>query len=60
MLVIFKAKATKEPAAEPRPGPTGIPVSSASRTKSQTINIYPGNFILLIIFISSSNLSLYF
>ena len=29
ILVISKAQATKEPAAEPRPGPTGMPTDLA-------------------------------
>ena len=44
--------ATRLPAAEPRPGPTGIPCSRAWRMKSQTIRKYPGYFIRLIISIS--------
>ena len=35
--VIFKAKATKEPAPEPRPGPTGISLSLAHWIKSATM-----------------------
>ena len=37
MSVTFSAYATIEPAAEPRPGPTAIPLSLAYLTKSQTI-----------------------
>ncbi len=35
--VIFKQKATAEPAAEPLPGPTETPISRAAFRKSQTI-----------------------
>jgi hypothetical protein len=35
--VMFSAYETIEPAAEPRPGPTAIPLSLAYLTKSQTI-----------------------
>ena len=35
--VMRRAKETSEPAAEPRPGPTGMPLSRAKRMKSQTI-----------------------
>ena len=40
-LVIPSAYATIEPAAEPRPGPTGIPRSRAAAMKSCTIRKYP-------------------
>ena len=33
------------PAADPRPGPTGMPRSFAWRIKSHTIRKYPANFI---------------
>ena len=36
---------TRLPAAEPRPGPTGMPFSFEKRMKSQTIRKYPENFI---------------
>ena len=44
--------ATRLPAADPRPGPTGMPCSRAYRMKSQVIRKYPGYFICLIIAIS--------
>ena len=34
-----------DPAPEPRPGPTGMPLSFAWRMKSQTMRKYPGNLI---------------
>ena len=37
ILVIHKQKATTEPAAEPRPGPTATSIFLASRIKSSTI-----------------------
>ncbi len=37
MSVISMQYATSEPAADPRPGPTGMPCSRAKRMKSQTI-----------------------
>jgi hypothetical protein len=37
MSVMRRAQETSEPAAEPRPGPTGIELSRACRMKSQTI-----------------------
>ena len=43
--VIRIAYATIDPAPEPRPGPTGMPLSLACRMKSQTMRKYPGNFI---------------
>ena len=41
-FVIDSAQATKEPAPEPLPGPTGIPFSLAHLIKSDTIKKYPG------------------
>ena len=43
--VIRIAYATIDPAPEPRPGPTGMPLSFACRMKSHTMRKYPGNFI---------------
>jgi hypothetical protein len=37
MVVMFSKKDTREPAAEPRPGPTEILLSFAHFTMSQTI-----------------------
>jgi hypothetical protein len=37
--------ATIDPAPEPRPGPTGMPLSFACRMKSQTMRKYPAKFI---------------
>ena len=45
MFVIPSEYATSAPAADPRPGPTGIPFSRACRMKSHTIRKYPANFI---------------
>ncbi len=50
--MIFMHQATTEPAAEPRPGPTGMPASRAKRMKSHTIRKYPAYFICLIMAIS--------
>ena len=46
--VIPSAYETKEPAAEPRPGPTRIPTLLACEHKSDTTRKYPGNPILII------------
>ena len=35
-------KATADPAADPRPGPTDTPISRALEVKSCTIKKYPG------------------
>ncbi len=43
MSVIRSAYATSDPAALPRPGPTGMPCSRAWRMKSQTTRKYPSN-----------------
>ena len=37
IFVIFNTYATREPAPDPRPGPTGIELSFAQVTKSETI-----------------------
>ncbi len=49
MSVILRAKATKLPAAEPLPGPTGTPSPLAWLMKSATMRKYPANPIDLII-----------
>ncbi|CAH0531665.1 hypothetical protein CTH30272_03908 [Allocatenococcus thiocycli] len=46
--VIFSAYATREPAPEPRPGPTGISLSFDHWMNSITIRKYPGKPIWLI------------
>ena len=46
MSVIRSAYATSDPAALPRPGPTGMPCSRACRMKSQTTRKYPSNPIV--------------
>ena len=48
MVVISKAKDARLPAAEPRPGPTGIPLSFAYLTKSMVMRKYPAKPIFLI------------
>ena len=59
MSVIPSEYATSDPAADPRPGPTGMSIFLAASTKSQTMSIYPGNFIEFMISISTLSLSLY-
>ena len=49
-VVIPKEYETKLPAAEPRPGPTGIMLSLAYFTKSAVIKKYPANPIFFITF----------
>ena len=51
------AYATNEPAALPRPGPTGTPLSLAQLIKSATTRKYPAKPILSIIEISLSSRS---
>ena len=55
--VIDNIYATREPAPEPLPGPTGISCPFAHLTKSMTIKKYPGYPFSVIIFNSFSNLS---
>ncbi len=52
--VMFRAYATKLPAAEPLPGPTGIPLFFAKWMKSATIKKYPEYPMDLMIVSSSS------
>ena len=48
---------TREPAAEPRPGPTLIPTSRACLQRSATTKKYPGKPIFIITSNSKSNRS---
>ena len=56
-FVIPSAYATRLPAAEPLPGPTGMFLFFAKFIKSPTIRKYPEKPIALITFSSFSNLS---
>ena len=56
--VIPREYATRLPAADPLPGPTGIPLSLAYRIISATIRKYPGNSMSFITEISFSRRSL--
>src|SRR6185437_1359006 len=56
--VIFKEYDTTEPAADPRPGPTAIPLSFAQLTKSATTRKYVSYFFFVIIDNSYSTRSL--
>ena len=46
--------ATSEPAPEPRPGPTGMPLLLAQLMKSATIRKYPEKPIFAMVFSSRS------
>ncbi len=59
MSVILSVQATSDPAADPRPGPTGIPLSFAHPIKSLTIKKYVTNPIREIREISVSRRSQY-
>ena len=50
--VIPNVHATKDPAPEPLPGPTGIFSFFAQEIKSETIKKYPEYSVFFIIFIS--------
>ncbi|MNC85186.1 hypothetical protein D3C83_07720 [compost metagenome] len=51
--------ATREPAPDPRPGPTGTPFPFAQLMKSATIRKYPGKPICWMVLISNSSRSRY-
>src|SRR5882757_7317910 len=57
--VMPSAYATRDPAPEPRPGPTGTPLSLAQLMKSATIRKYPENPILAMVDSSCSRRARY-